>query len=54
MTRDKIISLMTRLRDLATKVADDGDAALATELRSFAQVLEDDLKTGDEPDPKKP
>jgi hypothetical protein len=54
MTREQIILLITQLRDNATKVADEGNAALAVELRGFAQALEDDLRDLSAPDAKKP
>jgi hypothetical protein len=46
MTETEILELIKRLRNLAMKAGDGTGLALAGELRSFADQLEADLKSG--------
>jgi hypothetical protein len=51
MTRDDVLALIARLRDLSTIINSRNDAALASELRSYANELESDLMSGKLPFP---
>jgi hypothetical protein len=46
MTKDEIVALIERLRDLAVEANDGGDPALAEQLRSYADDTEADLRSG--------
>ena len=47
MTEDEARALIKRLRDIANEVSDAGNTGLAGDLRSFADQLEDDLRSGE-------
>jgi hypothetical protein len=51
MTRDDVLDLITRLRDLSIIIHTRNDAALASELRSYANELDSDLLSGKLPFP---
>jgi hypothetical protein len=46
MTKSEILDLIATLRDLAIKLSDGGNQALAAELRAFAAETEADLRSG--------
>jgi hypothetical protein len=46
MTETEILELIKALRDLAMRVSDGSGLNLARELRSFADNLEEDLRSG--------
>jgi hypothetical protein len=46
MTKDEVLELMARLRELAADARDRGEIDLAAKLRSFADELDTDISAG--------